>query len=227
MRKGFGDAMRNLVLALLGLIIMPITAQAAERVVTLAPGNPLVEAVRLGHATGGPSVHDVVPADVAEKVFTSKSDSEPANGWFDRTYSAALKTNGFLAKKPELARYELNAEVKSMAITPLANGSHHTSVVVYTLRDIAGSTIVWTQSQTMDFDVKRGIRFGAIGGALGAAAGGALAGQNPAITAAMITSQRPHRPFDVRIDTYEGIMRGFQQMAQKTMTEMATFQPPS
>jgi hypothetical protein len=79
----------------------------------------------------------------------------------------------------------------------------------------------------MDFDVKRGMRFGAIGGAVGAAAGGALTGQNPALTASMITNQRPHRPFDVRIDTWEGIMRGFQQMAKKTVVELAAFQPPA
>jgi hypothetical protein len=43
----------------------------------------------------------------------------------------------------------------------------------------------------------------------------------------MITNQRPHRPFDVRIDTWEGIMRGFQQMAKKTVVELAAFQPPA
>jgi len=209
------------------MIAVPAAAPAAERVVTLAPGNPMAGLIRLGQATGGPSVHDVVPADVAEKVFTSPSDNEPANGWFNRTYSAALKTNGFMAKKPELARYELTAEVKSMAITPLVSGSHHQSAVVYRLRDIAKGTIIWEQTQAMDFDVKRGVRFGAIGGAIGAAAGGALTGQNPAITANMITNQRPHRPFDVRIDIWEGIMRGFQQMAQKTMVELAEFQPPA
>ena len=219
--------MRILFLSLLAVMIMPAAARGAERVVTLAPGNPMAGAIRLGQATGGPSVHDVVPADVAEKVFTSPSDTEPANGWFNRTYSAALKANGFMAKKPELARYELMAEVKSMAITPLVSGSHHTSSVVYRLRDIANGTVVWEQTQTMDFDVKRGMRFSAIGGAIGAAAGGALAGQNPALTASMITNQRPHRPFDVRIDTWEGIMRGFQQMAQKTMVELAAFQPPA
>lgn len=219
--------MRALFLSLLAMIAVPAAAPAAERVVTLAPGNPMAGLIRLGQATGGPSVHDVVPADVAEKVFTSPSDNEPANGWFNRTYSAALKTNGFMAKKPELARYELTAEVKSMAITPLVSGSHHQSAVVYRLRDIAKGTIIWEQTQAMDFDVKRGVRFGAIGGAIGAAAGGALTGQNPAITANMITNQRPHRPFDVRIDIWEGIMRGFQQMAQKTMVELAEFQPPA
>ncbi|MEJ7928206.1 hypothetical protein WG908_15775 [Sphingobium sp. AN641] len=219
--------MRSLILALCALLITPVTAHAAERVVTLAPGNPMAGAIRLGQATGGPSVHDVVPADVAEKVFTSPSDREPANGWFNRTFSAALKTNGFIAKKPELARYELAAEVKSMKVTPLITGSHHNSTVIYRLRDIATGTIVWEQSQTMDFEVKRGMRFGAIGGALGAATGGALAGQNPALTAAMITKQRPHRPFDVRIDTWEGIMRGFQQMARKTMVELAAFRAPN
>jgi len=218
---------RALFLSLLAMIAVPAAAPAAERVVTLAPGNPMAGLIRLGQATGGPSVHDVVPADVAEKVFTSPSDNEPANGWFNRTYSAALKTNGFMAKKPELARYELTAEVKSMAITPLVSGSHHQSAVVYRLRDIAKGTIIWEQTQAMDFDVKRGVRFGAIGGAIGAAAGGALTGQNPAITANMITNQRPHRPFDVRIDIWEGIMRGFQQMAQKTMVELAEFQPPA
>lgn len=219
--------MRSLTLVLFAFLMAPGAVQAAERVVTLAPGNPMAGAIRLGEATGGPSVHDLVPADVAEKVFTSKSDSEPANGWFNRTYSAALKTNGFMAKKPELARYELTADVKSMTVTPLASGSHHKSTVIYRLREIATSKTVWEQTQAMDFDVRRGMRFGAIGGAIGAAAGGALAGQNPALTAAMITNQRPHRPFDVRIDTWEGIMRGFQQMAQKTMVELAAFKPPA
>jgi hypothetical protein len=219
--------MRALFLALFVAALVPTAAPAADRVVTLAPGNSLAGAIRLGEVTGGPSVHDAVPADVAEKVFTSPSDNEPANGWFKRTYTAALKTNGFMAKKPELARYELVAEVKSMAITPLVIGSHHTSLVVYRLRDIARGTIVWEQTQSMDFDVKRGMRFGAIGGAMGAAAGGALTGQNPAITASMITKKRPHRPFDIRIDVWEGIMRGFQQMAEKTMIELSTFQPPA
>jgi hypothetical protein len=59
-----------------------------------------------------------------------------------------------------------------------------------------------------------------MGGALGAALGGALAGQNPAITSQMITNQRGHRPFDVRIDVYEGIMRGFQEMARNSVAEL-------
>ncbi len=219
--------MRGLIVSLLVALATPTLAVAADRVVTLAPDNPLAGAIRLGEATGGPSVHDAVPADVAEKVFTSPSDSEPANGWFTRTYTAALKTNGFMAKKPELARYELSAEVKSMAVTPLLSGSHHTSVVVYRLRDITKDAVVWEQTQSTDFDVRRGMRFGAIGGAIGSAAGGALAGQNPAVTASMISNQRPHRPFDIRIDVWEGIMRGFQQMAQKTMIELSTFQPPA
>ncbi len=219
--------MRVLAFIVFAFSLEPLAAHAAERVVTLAPGNPMAGAIRLGPASGGPSVHDVVPAEVAEKVFTSPSDGEPANGWFNRTYTAALKTNGFMAKKPENARYELTGDVKSMTITPLVSGSRHTSMVVYRLRDIATNAIVWEQTQSMDFDVKRGMRFGAIGGAIGTAAGGALAGQNPALTAAMITNRRPHRPFDVRIDTWEGIMRGFQQMARKTMVELAAFQPPA
>jgi hypothetical protein len=131
-----------------------------------------------------------------------------------------------MAKKPELAKYELTAEVRSMLVTPLVTGSHHTSVVTYRLRELATGSQVWEQTQSMDFNVKRGIRFGAIGGALGAAAGGALTGQNPAVTAAMISKQRPHRPFDIRIDVYEGVMRGFQRMAESTVTELSRWQPP-
>lgn len=214
-------------LGLMAVLGLSVAAQAADRVVTLPAGHPLAGMVRIGAPTGGPSLRELVPADIAEKVFTSEHDTEPANGWFTRTYTAALKTNGFMAKKPELARYELTAEVKSMAVTPLVSGSHHNSVVVYRLRDVTRGTQLWEQTQSMDFDIKRGIRFGAIGGAIGAAAGGALTGQNPAVTSAMITNQRPHRPFDVRIDVYEGIMRGFQQMAEKTMVELAALQPPA
>lgn len=217
--------MRFWVAMVLGAIIAPLSATAAERVVTLAPSNPMAGAVRLGEPSGGPSLHDVVPPDIAEKVFTSKSDSAPVNGWFRRTYGAALKTNGFMAKKSETARFELTAEVKSMAITPLISGSHHKSEVTYRLRDIANGTIVWEQTQDMDLDVNRGMRFGALGGAIGAAAGGAIAGQNPALTANMITNRRPRRPFDIRIDTYEGIMRGFQQMAQKTIVDLSVLKP--
>jgi hypothetical protein len=217
--------MRAIALALLALCCAPMPAPAAKRVVTLAPDSPMMAAVRLGKATGGPSVRDLVPADVAAKVFTSESDAEPANGWFDRTFSAALKANGFAAKKPEAARYELSADVKLMKITPLVSGSHHQSVVTYRMHDVATGAQVWERTQTMDFDVNRGMRFGAIGGAIGAAAGGALAGQNPAITAVMITNQRPHRPFDVRIDVYEGVMRGFQRMAQQTMIDLAALPP--
>jgi hypothetical protein len=219
--------MRAALLMLFAMITIPSTAYAAERVVTLAPGNPMAGAIKLGAGTGGPSVHDLVSPEVADKVFTSKHDSEPANEWFGRTYTAALKSNGLMAAKPELARYEMTAEIKSMTITPLMTGSHHTSVVTYRLRDVAKGTQIWEQTQSMDLEVKRGIRFGAIGGAIGAAAGGALTGQNPAVTAAMITNQRPHRPFDVRIDVYEGVMRGFQEMAQKTVIELADFKPPA
>lgn len=217
--------MLKAVFVALALVVTPVAVHAADRVVTLAPGNVMAGSIRLGAATGGPSVHDAVPPDIAGKVFTSKSDEEPVAGWFDRTYKAALKTNGFLAAKPELARYELTAEVKSMTITPLVMGSHHRSVVTYRLRSSSTGAQVWEQTQRMDFDIKRGIRFGAIGGALGAAAGGAITGQNPAITAAMITNQRPHRPFDVRIDVWEGIMRGFQQMAETSMIEIAKLAP--
>ena len=206
---------------------LSIAAPAAERVVTLASNNPMAGAIKLGTATGGPSVHDLVPADVAEKVFTSKSDSEPAAGWFDRTYGAALRVNGFMAKKPDLARYELSAQVRSMTVTPLVTGSHTTGVVTYRLRDIASGSQLWEQTQSVDLDVTRGVRFGAIGSAIGAAAGGALTGQNPAITSAMIGNQRLHRPFDVRIDVYEGLMRGFQQMARKTMVDLADLRPPA
>ncbi|HKY83068.1 MAG TPA: hypothetical protein VJM09_16545 [Sphingobium sp.] len=223
MHKSFnrGKFMRNFILALMVLVALPVCAKAADRVVALDQGHALAEAVRLGEATGGPAVRELVSAEIAEKVFTSEHDGEPANGWFNRTYRAALRTNGFLAKKPELARYELTAEVGSMSITPLLTGTHHNSVVTYRLRDIAKGEQLWEQTQSMDFDVNRGMRFGAIGGAIGAAAGGAMTGQNPAVTAAMITNQRPHRPFDVRIDVYEGIMRGFQRMAEKTMIELA------
>lgn len=214
--------MRAIILGLLLSLGVPSVVAAADRVVTLVPGHELAGAVRVGTATGGPSVRELVPADVAAKVFTSEHDGELAAGWFDRTYRAALRTNGLMAKKPELAKYELTAEVKSMTITPLVTGSHHTSVVTYRLRDITTGAQVWEQTQAMDLDIKRGMRFGAIGGAIGAAAGGALTGQNPAVTASMITNRRPHRPFDVRIDVYEGIMRGFQRMAESTVTELAS-----
>jgi hypothetical protein len=167
-----------------------------------------------------------VAADVAAKVFTSEHDAELAAGWFERTYQAALRKNGMAAKKPELAKYELTAQVQTMTVTPMVTGSHHSSVVTYRLRDIASDAQVWEQTQTIDFDVRRGMRFGGFGNALGAAAGGALAGQSPAVTAAMISSRWPHRPFDIRIDVYEGIMRGFQRMAERTVAELATAQLP-
>jgi hypothetical protein len=185
------------------------------------PASNLVGAIRLGAATGGPSLREVVPTEVSDLVFTSASDSEPANGWFTRTFRAALKRNGLLSKKPETARYELTAEVRSMAITPLAAGVHHHSVVTYRLRDLASGADVWQRTQIANLDVQRGFRFGALGGAMGAALGGALTGQNPAVTAQLITNQRGHRPFDVRIDVYEGIMRGFQEMALNSVTELA------
>ncbi|UVO54726.1 hypothetical protein [Sphingomonas sp. SUN039] len=185
------------------------------------PASDLVGAVRLGAATGGPSLREVVPSDISSLVFTSASDSEPANGWFTRTYRAALKRNGLLSKKPETARYELTAQVRSMAITPLAAGVHNRSVVTYRLRDLASGADVWQRTQIANLDVQRGFRFGALGGAMGAALGGALTGQNPAVAAQLITNQRGHRPFDVRIDVYEGIMRGFQEMALNSMVELA------
>jgi hypothetical protein len=189
------------------------------------PASALLGAVRLGAATGGPTLREVVPSDVADVVFTSASDVEPAAGWFTRTYRAALKRSGLLASKPETARYELTAEVRSMAITPMFTGVHHRSVVTYRLHDIANGTNVWERTQTANLDVNRGFRFGAMGGALGAALGGALTGQNPAITSQMITNQRGHRPFDVRIDVYEGIMRGFQEMARNSVAELTSPTP--
>jgi hypothetical protein len=204
------------------VVVAPVSPRAADRVVTLAPIHPLYEAVRLGTATGGPTLKAVVPSDVAQVVFTSASDDEPVAGWFDRTFKAALKKNGMLAKKPDQARYELSAVVNEMMITPMVTGSHHKSIVSYRLVELASGTEVWKTTDSRDFDVNRGMRFGAIGGALGAAAGGAIAGQNPAVTAAMInSSQRGRRPFDIRIDTYEGIMRGFQQMAESAVLAMS------
>ena len=194
---------------------------AADRIVTLAPDSPLAGTVRLGEAIGGPKLREVVDADIAAIVFTGKSDDVPISGWFERTYKAALKKNGLLAKKPETARYELTAEIRSMAITPLVTGSHHKSTVVYRLRDVATGQQLWEQLQEPDFDIERGIRFGKIGGAIGAAAGGAISGQNPAVTAATISASGRTRPFDVRIDVYEGIMRGFQRMAEKTVIDLA------
>ena len=197
------------------------TVDAAEPPKALSvSARELLGAVRLGAATGGPSLREVVPSDVASLVFTSSSDSEPANGWFTRTFRAALKRNELLAKKPETARFELTAQVRSMVITPLAGGVHHQSVVTYRLRDLNTGSEVWQRTQVANLDVQRGFRFGALGGAMGAALGGALTGQNPAVTAQLINNQRGHRPFDVRIDVYEGIMRGFQEMARNSMTEL-------
>lgn len=219
--------MLRLILVLLALLAAGAPpAIAADRVVNLAPDSPWAGAVRIGEPSGGPSLREVVPADVSAVVFTSESDDAPVNGWFNRTYSAALKKNGLWAKKPQAARYELTAEVRSMAIAPLATGSHHSSEVVYRLRNLATGEQVWEQVQKMDFDVDRGVRFGKIGGALGGAAGGAITGQNPAVTAASITASNGRvRPFDIRIDVYEGIMRGFQRMAEKTMIEIASLDP--
>ena len=197
-------------------------AQLAPQTGLSVPASALLGAVRLGAATGGPSLREVVPSDVAEVVFTSASDVEPAAGWFTRTYRAALKRGGLLASKPEAARYELTAEVRSMVITPMSTGVHHRSIVTYRLRDVANGAAVWERTQTANLDVNRGFRFGAMGGALGAALGGAITGQNPAITSQMITNQRGHRPFDVRIDVYEGIMRGFQEMARSSVAELTS-----
>jgi hypothetical protein len=203
-----------------------ISAAAADKVVTLRAGSPFAGTVRLGAATGGPTLRSVVPADIAAVVFTGKHDDEPVSGWFTRTYNAALKTNGMLAKKPEAARYELTAEVKSMAITPLSTGSRHVSAVTYRLSEVSTGKQIWSEDQSPDMNITRGIRFGKIGGMIGAAAGGAITGQNPAVTSAMINnSGRGLRPMDVRIDVYEGIMKGFQAMAEKTVTEMAAINP--
>ncbi|QJU59472.1 hypothetical protein HL653_18470 [Sphingomonas sp. AP4-R1] len=193
---------------------------AADRVVTLIPGHPFAEAIRIGTASGGPNLRDVVAPDIAAKVFTSKSDDRPANAWFTRTYEAALRTNGFLARTPALARYALNAEVATLAITPSVTGSHTSGTVTYRLIEIATGRQVWSETQTVDFDVRRGMRFGKIGGAVGLAVAGALTGQNPAVTGTMING-RGVRPFDTRIDVYEGIMRGFQHMAQQSMKSLS------
>ena len=201
---------------------LPSAAVAADRVVTLSPTSRFFQTIRLGTATGGPELRAVVPPDIAAVVFTDKSDNEPVAGWFDRTFKASLKKNDMLAKKPELAKYELSATVQSMAVTPIATGSHHKSSVAYRLTEIATGAVVWEGVKSPDFDIARGMRFGALGGALGAAAGGALTGQNPAVTAAMInSSQRGRRPFDIRIDTYEGIMRGFQDMAEHVVIDVS------
>lgn len=202
-------------------------AAAADKVVDLAPDNQFAGAIRLGPATGGPTIRETVAPDIAALVFTSESDAEPVHGWFTRTYKASLKTNGMLAKKPEAARYELTATIDSLAIVPTPTGSVHTSKVTFHLRDIAADRIVWEQAQSTDKIVTRGIRFGKIGGAIGAAAGGAIAGQNSAVTAAQISaSQGRIRPFDIRIDTYEGIMKGFQDMAERTVSALAVLPNP-
>ena len=75
----------------------------------------------------------------------------------------------------------------------------------------------------MNRTVARGIRFGKLGGAIGSAAGGALSGQNPAITAAMLAGKgRSIRPFDVRIDVYQGIMADFQTGAERVARALAS-----
>lgn len=218
--------MRRVLIAFLISIFIPAVSFAADRVVTLPANSPFSGTVRLGAASGGPELRAVVPADVAEIVFTQESDAQPANAWFDRTYTAALKKNGFFAKDPTKARYELTAEVQSMTITPLTTGSHHKSAVIYRLKDIATGAQIWEQTQTPDFEITRGVRFGKIGRAIGGAVGGAVTGENPAVTATMINANKGKiRPFDIRIDVYEGIMRGFQAMAEKTLIQLAAFEP--
>lgn len=209
-----------------GLTMVP-PAEAADRVITLSADNQFAGTVRLGEPSGGPAFREVMTPDLATLLFKEDGGKEPVSGWFTRTYRAALKTNGMLAKKPEAARYELNAEVLSMAITPLATGAHHKSKVIYRLRDASTGSVVWQQEQSVDENIQRGIRFGKMFGAMGAAAGGAITGQNPAVTAAQITaSQGRIRPFDVLIDVAEGIMKGFQGMAKATVVAMAALPKP-
>jgi hypothetical protein len=165
----------------------------------------------------------VVSPDIAAKVFTSSSDARPANAWFAHAYESALRKNGFLARAAETARYQLNADVSSLTITPLATGTHHNSVVILRLIEITTGRQVWSEVRTTDFDIRRGVRFGKIGGVIGLAVAGALTGQNPGVTNALIGNARApaQRPFDTRIDVYEGIMRGFQQMALGSMASLA------
>lgn len=217
----------RLSIGLCALLVFAAPVSAADKVVELAPDNQFAGRITLGAATGGPVLRDVVAPDIAALVFTSDSDGEPVHGWFGRTYKASLKTNGMLAKKPEAARYELTAAVGDMAITPMPTGSIHKSRVTFRLRDIAADKVVWEQVQTTDRPIDRGIRFGKIGGAIGAAAGGAITGQNSAVTAAQISaSQGRIRPFDIRIDVYEGIMKGFQDMAERTVAALAVLPNP-
>lgn len=217
----------RLLIRLCTLLLFAAPVSAADKVVDLAPDNQFAGRISLGAATGGPVLRDVVAPDIAALVFTSDGDGEPVHGWFTRTYKASLKTNGMLAKKPEVARYELTAEIGEMAITPTPTGSVHKSQVTFRLRDIAADKIVWEQVQTTDRAIDRGIRFGKIGGAIGAAAGGAITGQNSAVTAAQISaSQGRIRPFDIRIDVYEGIMKGFQDMAERTVAALAILPNP-
>jgi hypothetical protein len=218
--------MLRMILIAVALAVGAVPAFAADRVVNLPPGSPWAGTVRIGEPTGGPSLREVAPADISAVVFTGEGDDAPVNGWFNRTTTAALKKNGLWARKPEAARYMLTADVQSMAITPLATGSRHRSIVIYRLKDAATGRQLWEKAHDLDFEVERGIRFGKIGGAMGGALGGALAGQDPAVTAAMIGfGGSKVRPFDIRIDIYEGIMRGFQRMAETTIQSLTALDP--
>ena len=88
--------MRAIFLALLAITCVPSLTMAAERVVTMAPDNPMAGTVRLGAATGGPSLHDLVPADVAEKVFTSNpTQSPPTRGSTAPTAPRCARTDSW------------------------------------------------------------------------------------------------------------------------------------
>jgi hypothetical protein len=221
--------MRPIIVAFLVITAVPLSAASAvDRIVTLTPGHPFAGAIRIGTAVGGPSLRNVVPPDVAELVFKSASDNRPANAWFAGAYEAALRANGFLAKAPALAPYRLDAEVSALAIRPMETGSHHSSVVTYRLVDVATGRQVWSETQRIDFDVRRGFRFGKIGGVIGLAVAGALVGQNPALTSYQMTDYRKRaRPFDTRIDVYEGLLRGFQLMARESMKSLALGPAPA
>ena len=110
-----------------GAVLGLASAQAARRVTALPEGHPLAGAIRLGPASGGPSVREVVEPEIAATVFTASHDGEPVSGWFGRTFRAALAKNGMLAKDADKARYELSATVEAMHIVPLATGASHIS----------------------------------------------------------------------------------------------------
>lgn len=197
------------------------------KLVEVGETHPLAHSIRLSEENSPFMVPDVVPPEIASVAFDKKYIKNPSNvsGMFRYVFHDALKDNNLIASSPELAKFELSAEIEEMSVTPNGNGAGHDSRVTFRLTELKTGSVVWTSQEITHIVARRGIRWGEVLGAAGKAAGSALAGTSTPVAVASATSysnKTRNGPKDAILDSYQGIGDGFSAMARSVIPKITT-----